>query len=64
MAENYDLSHLQVTTQRSINLTVLSRICSALNCQPGDLLYYVPDNETPKSIHLSKSKTVKKKGEK
>ena len=32
-------------TQNSINLPVLSRICAALRCEPGDLLKFVPDAE-------------------
>ena len=32
-------------TQNSINLPVLSRICAALQCEPGDLLKFVPDAE-------------------
>lgn len=32
-------------SQSSINLSVLSRICTALNCLPGDLLEYLPDVE-------------------
>jgi putative transcriptional regulator len=32
-------------TQNSINLPVLSRICAALECEPGDLLKFVPDAE-------------------
>jgi putative transcriptional regulator len=32
-------------TQNSINLPVLSRICATLECEPGDLLKFVPDAE-------------------
>jgi putative transcriptional regulator len=32
-------------TQNSINLPVLSRICAALQCEPGDLLKFVSDAE-------------------
>jgi putative transcriptional regulator len=28
-----------------IRFDVLARLCKALNCQPGDLLVYVPDGE-------------------
>lgn len=27
----------------SINVVTLSKLCALLNCQPGDLLEYVPD---------------------
>lgn len=26
-----------------IDISVIDRVCAALNCQPGDLLQYVPD---------------------
>ena len=29
-------------TATRVDLSVLSRLCSALNCQPGDLLEYIP----------------------
>jgi putative transcriptional regulator len=32
-------------TSTRVDLSVLDRICSALDCQPGDLLVYVPDEE-------------------
>jgi DNA-binding Xre family transcriptional regulator len=31
--------------QTSIDLSVLSRLCSTLDCTPNDLLRYVPDKE-------------------
>ena len=52
----------KVTTQRSINLSVLSRICAALECLPGDLLLYVPDAEDEAIVSLVKSKAAKAKG--
>lgn len=30
---------------KKIDLEILARLCQALNCQPGDLLVYVPDEE-------------------
>ncbi|EIW19502.1 MULTISPECIES: helix-turn-helix domain-containing protein [Pelosinus] len=29
-------------TATRVDLSVLNRLCAALNCQPGDLLEYVP----------------------
>jgi putative transcriptional regulator len=52
----------KTTTQRSINLPVLSRICAALECLPGDLLRFVPDAEDEAIQSLIKSKTAKVKG--
>ena len=31
---------------KAIRLSTLNEICKALNCQPGDLLQYVEDEET------------------
>jgi putative transcriptional regulator len=28
-----------------MDLSVLDRLCAALDCQPGDLIEYIPDNE-------------------
>ena len=28
-----------------MDLSVLDRLCAALNCQPGDLLKYIPDDK-------------------
>ncbi|GMB00083.1 helix-turn-helix transcriptional regulator [Pelosinus sp. IPA-1] len=28
-----------------VDLSVINRLCSALNCQPGDLLEYIPAQE-------------------
>ena len=28
---------------KPVNLEILERICKALNCQPGDLVEYLPD---------------------
>lgn len=43
-------------TQSSINLPVLSRVCSALECLPSDLLVYVPDAEDRAIASLIKVK--------
>lgn len=32
-------------TSTRIDLSVISRLCSALNCLPGDLLEYVPNDK-------------------
>lgn len=28
-----------------LDLSVLNRLCKALNCEPGDLLEYIPDDK-------------------
>ena len=53
-------------SQSSINLRVLSRICSALECLPGDILIYEQDEEDSaiKNLARSKVKTEKREGKK
>src|SRR5262245_25230624 len=46
----------KVDTQRSINLNVLSHICAALECKPGDLLEFVPDAEDEAITTLARTK--------
>lgn len=40
-----NLSILKNNKAKAVRLTTLDAICRALNCQPGDLLEYVPDEE-------------------
>ena len=40
-----NLSILKNNKAKAVRLTTLDSICRALNCQPGDLLEYVPDEE-------------------
>ena len=51
-------------TQRSIDLPVLSRVCTALDCMPADLLHYVPDAEDEAILSLIESKAAKVKAAK
>jgi putative transcriptional regulator len=51
-------------TQSSVNLYVLSKICSALDCLPGDVLIYEEDEEDSAIKNLVKSKERKEKREK
>lgn len=30
---------------RSISMETINRLCAALDCQPGDILEYIPDEE-------------------
>lgn len=52
----------QKETQSSINLPVLSKLCTALECKPGDLLEHVADADDAAIASFIKSKSVKKKG--
>lgn len=38
-----NLSILKNNKARAVRFSTLAAICKALNCQPGDILEYVPD---------------------
>lgn len=40
---NANLSNLKTGKVRAIRFTTLDAICKELECQPGDILEYVPD---------------------
>jgi putative transcriptional regulator len=40
-----NLSILKTNKARAIRFTTLDSICRELDCQPGDLLEYVPDDD-------------------
>lgn len=42
---NVNLSNLKTGKVKAIRFTTLEGICKALNCQPGDILEYVADEE-------------------
>jgi len=48
-------------SQSSINLHVLSKICSALNCLPGDILIYEESEEDSAIKNLVKSREKEEK---
>lgn len=41
-----NISILKNGKAKAVKLDTLNKICCALDCQPGDLLEYVPDMET------------------
>ena len=41
-----NLSLLRTGKVRGVRFETLAKICEALDCQPGDILQYVPDEET------------------
>jgi len=41
-----NLSILKNNKARAIRFSTLEAICKALNCQPGDILEYAPDDGT------------------
>ena len=56
-----EIAHLRPSTvnmvynekAQRIDFDVLNRFCKALNCQPGELLEYVPDNEEDTNKHVT-----------
>ena len=40
-----NLSILKNNKAKAVRFSTLEAICEALNCQPGDILEFVPDNE-------------------
>ena len=41
-----NLSILKTGKAKAIRFSTLNKICHVLNCQPGDILEYVPDDAT------------------
>lgn len=41
-----NLSILKNNKARAVRFSTLEAICRALDCQPGDILEFVPENET------------------
>lgn len=42
-----NLSILKNNKAKAVRFSTLEAICAALDCQPGDLLEYVPDEAAP-----------------
>lgn len=42
---NVNLSNLKTGKVKAVRFSTLEAICRVLDCQPGDLLEYVPDPE-------------------
>ncbi len=42
---NVNLSNLNTGKVKAIRFSTLEGICKALDCQPGDILEYVPDED-------------------
>ena len=42
-----NLSILKNNKARAVRFSTLDAICKALDCQPGDILEYVPEEEEP-----------------
>jgi len=35
----------KLSSGKPINTTIINRICAALDCQPGDIMEYIPSQE-------------------
>ena len=42
---------------KAIQLDTLGKLCEALNCQPGDLLTWVPDGDKDQESRIEQGKT-------
>lgn len=54
LAATIDVSETHMSLFRSgkvrgVRFSTLAKLCEALDCQPGDLLAYVPGDEEPES---------------
>ena len=45
-----NLSVLKTGKARAVSFSTLDAICNALDCQPGDILEFVPDGEEGGSV--------------
>lgn len=45
-----NLSILKTGKAKAVRFSTLNEICRALNCQPGDLLQYIPDEGSERKI--------------
>lgn len=43
-----NLSNLKTGKVKAIRFSTLNAICKALDCQPGDILEYIPSNDDEK----------------
>ena len=48
-----NLSILKNNKAKAIRLSTLNEICKALDCQPGDLLQYVEDEDSTEDTNAS-----------
>jgi putative transcriptional regulator len=47
-----NISILKTGKAKAIRLSTLDAICKALDCQPGDILEYKPDDDEDTNEHL------------
>lgn len=39
-----------ISKNKAVNLNTINLICECLGCQPGDILEFIPDEETTKKV--------------
>ena len=60
-----NIQRIEYGDAKSIPLETLDKLCQALNCQPGDLLVWIPDGDggQASSIEQEKLPELKQSGE-
>ena len=48
-----NLSRIKTGKSSAVRFSTLDAICQALDCQPGDLLEYIPDDEVDDRMGLA-----------
>lgn len=48
-----NLSRLKTGKINAVRFSTLEAICQALDCQPGDLLEYIPDDELSEHLGMA-----------
>lgn len=54
-----NLSILKSNKAKLVRFSTLAAICMALNCQPGDILEYIPDTQAHEKNEINRSKGVR-----
>lgn len=52
-----NLSILKNNKARAVRFSTLEAICQALDCQPGDIIEYIPDEGTSGELENGQKKT-------
>jgi DNA-binding Xre family transcriptional regulator len=37
----------KLKADKNVDVSTISKLCALLNCQPGDIMEYVPDDDQP-----------------
>ena len=48
-----NLSVLKTGKARAVRFSTLSVLCQVLHCQPGDILVYLPDDDTGEAARIT-----------